>query len=478
MSFASPSFLWYFMPAVLGLYLVLPPARRNLLVVCASLIFYTWGAGSYVLLLLVVLLGNYAAGLALERTDGGEAGEQRRRRVLVGTLVADLAVLATWKYTGWALDQLGAVSDVLGGPRVPAVELLLPIGISFYVFHNISYVVDVYRRVRPAQRDLVDHATYITMFPQLVAGPIVRYHEISDQLPERRTDRLDDLAAGFPRFALGLAKKVVIADSLAPVADAAFATDPSQLTTVTAWVGAIAYALQIYFDFSGYSDMAIGLGRMLGFRLPENFNLPYQSVSVTDFWRRWHMSLSRWFRDYVYVPLGGNRAGSARTYLNLYVVFALTGLWHGADWAFLLWGLYHGTLLVIERVSGVARLPADLGAPVRRVLTLLLVVVGWVPFRAGDMGEALPILSAMVTFQGGSLSPDLADALSPRRVLVLLVALVVVLVPRERPTGWVLDRQLDARAAWARAGVSTVGAGSAAVLVAAGTFSPFLYYQF
>lgn len=478
MSFASPTFLWYFMPAVLALYLLLPPSRRNALVAVASLAFYTWGAGSYVLLLVVVMLVNWVVGLALESDWTWVKRRRRARALLLTALGVDLGVLLGWKYTAFAFDQLGVVSDVLGGPKVPYISVLLPLGVSFYVFHNISYVVDVYRRVRPPQRSLVDHTTYITMFPQLVAGPIVRYHEISEQLSDRRQDRLDDIAAGFPRFALGLAKKVVLADAIAPVVDATFTTDPSQLTTATAWFGAAAYALQIYFDFSGYTDMAIGLARMFGFRLPENFNLPYHAVSVTDFWRRWHMSLSRWFRDYVYVPLGGNRAGAGRTYLNLYIVFALTGLWHGADWAFLVWGLYHGTLLVAERLTGVARLGADVAPGWRRAATLLLVVVGWVPFRAGSLEVAWPMLRAMVVWTPGWLPAPVVEAVTTRRLLVLLVAAAVVLVPRRLPTGWMLERRDDIAAAWTRLGVSTVGVSAAAVLVAAGTFSPFLYFRF
>lgn len=254
-------------------------------------------------------------------------------------------------------------------------ELVIPIGISFYTFHHISYVVDIYRGERRALRDPVAFTAYIAMFPQLVAGPIVRFREIAGQLPQQRSHRLDDIAAGFPRFALGLCKKTIIADSLSPLVDTCFNTPPDQMTFAIAWLGAIAYTLQLYFDFSGYSDMAIGLGRMLGFRLPENFARPYSSVTITEFWRRWHMSLSRWFRDYVYIPLGGNRAGAGRTYRNLCIVFVLTGFWHGAQWTFLIWGIYHGALLIVERAFGYDTAPKSQAARIgRRALTLVLVV--------------------------------------------------------------------------------------------------------
>jgi alginate O-acetyltransferase complex protein AlgI len=356
-------------------------------------------------------------------------------------------------------------------------HLVLPIGISFYTFHNISYIVDVYRGERPALRAPIAYATYITMFPQLIAGPIVRYREIADQLPQERTHRLDDIAAGFPRFALGLCKKVIIADSLSPLVNACFSTPNEEMTFTTAWLGALAYTLQLYFDFSGYSDMAIGLGRMLGFRLPENFARPYSSVTITEFWRRWHMSLSRWFRDYVYIPLGGNRHGTARTYRNLITVFVLTGFWHGADWTFLVWGLYHGALLIIERGFGIAEAPAQ-NRVIRRALTFLLVVFGWVFFRSADMSQALTMIGNMLlpTFTGvGEL---VAEALTNQRLVIMLAALAIVFLPAHPVTGPLLESSRSRSAAVLRVGVMTVGLFYAAVLTAAGTFSPFLYYQF
>jgi alginate O-acetyltransferase complex protein AlgI len=477
MSFASPIFLWYFMPAVLAAVVVAPRGWRNGVVATASLVFYAVGAGPTTLLLLACMLVNYVLGPALE-PDDLDLEPQRRRRLLIAVIGFDLAVLLVWKYGGFASAQAAGLAR-LTGLELPAVSLALPIGISFYTFHHISYVVDVYRGQRPALRDKVSFITYIAMFPQLVAGPIVRYREIADQLTQQRSHRLDDIAAGFPRFALGLCKKVLIADSLAPLVDACFATPADHMTTATAWLGAIGYTLQLYFDFSGYSDMAIGLGRMLGFRLPENFERPYSSASITEFWRRWHMSLSRWFRDYVYIPLGGNRHGPRTTYRNLWIVFVLVGFWHGANWTFLFWGLYHGTMLVIERRRGwaVAAAPPQRRLA-RRALTLLLVVFGWVLFRSPDLGTALVFLQHMVIPDLVGLPAVVAASLTHQRLAILLLAALVFLLPTEPITGRYLESVRSRPATALRVSVMTVGLLYAALLVTTGTFSPFLYYRF
>ncbi|MGH3948511.1 MAG: MBOAT family O-acyltransferase [Pseudonocardiaceae bacterium] len=477
MSFASPLFLWYFVPAVLLAILVLPRSWRNGIIAVASLIFYATGAGAFTLLLLACMVINFLTGPALE-PDEWDLNPARRRRVLIGVISFDIAVLAIWKYAGFATEQIAAFARMFGGD-FPIAELALPIGISFYTFHHISYVVDIYRGERKALRNPVSFATYISMFPQLVAGPIVRYREIADQLPQQRQHRLDDIAAGFPRFALGLCKKVIVADSLAPLADACFATPSSEMTFAIAWLGAITYTLQLFFDFSGYSDMAIGLGRMLGFRLPENFARPYSSVTITEFWRRWHMSLSRWFRDYVYIPLGGNRAGAHRTYRNLWIVFVLTGFWHGAAWTFLVWGMYHGALLIVERRFGLDRTPdTPAGRAGRRALTVVLVVFGWVFFRAADLGTALTMIGHMLLPDLTGLSDIVAATMTNQRLVILLAALAIVLLPARPVTGPLLESSRGRPATALRMGVMTVGLGYAAILVATGTFSPFLYYQF
>ena len=477
MSFASPLFLWVFLPLVLGAVLVAPRHWRNGIIAVASLIFYAVGAGATTVLLLVTIAINYLVGQWLEPDEWALAA-RRKKTLLVSVICFNVLSLVIWKYFGFLTTQLDNLASLFGGD-FPITHLLLPIGISFYTFHNISYVVDIYRGERPALRNPVSFITYISMFPQLVAGPIVRYREIADQLPQERTHRLDDIAAGFPRFALGLCKKVIVADSLNPLVESCFATPGDRMTFAIAWLGAITYTLQLYFDFSGYSDMAIGLGRMLGFRLPENFARPYSSVTVTEFWRRWHMSLSRWFRDYVYIPLGGNRHGARRTYRNLFIVFVLTGFWHGANWTYLVWGLYHGALLIIERGFHRDESPTSAGRRLaRRALTLILVVVGWVFFRSADLPQALTMIGHMLLPDFTGLTDVVGEAFTNQRFVILLCALAIVFLPAHPVTGPLLESSRSKPATVLRVTIMTVGLLYAAVLVATGTFSPFLYYQF
>jgi alginate O-acetyltransferase complex protein AlgI len=478
-SFASPIFLWYFLPAVLFLYWVLPRIGRNVLISIASLVFYTWGAGPFVFLLLGCIVLNYAAGLAID-SDHLAGRPHWRRRILVGAIAFDLGVLMIWKYAGFASRQVAAVATALDLGDTSIVRLALPIGISFFTFHHLSYVVDVYRHSRRAQKSVVQFVTYIAMFPQLVAGPIVRYHEIAEQLGDVTRDRLADFSRGFSRFALGLSKKVIIGDTVGPIADAAFATSGGDLTTATAWLGVLAYTVQIYFDFSGYTDMAIGLGQMFGFRLPENFDRPYSAHSITDFWRRWHMSLSRWFRDYVYIPLGGNRGNSAETYRNLLIVFVLTGFWHGAEWTFLVWGLFHGGMLMVERFFGYGgTTPAGIAALVgRRALTLLLVMIGWVFFRAANIGVALNYLRVMFTPTFGPVPDTILAVQTNQRMVILFLGALVFLMPANLVMGRLIERFDSAPASVFRFAILFLVVPYAAIAVAAGTFSPFLYFQF
>ena len=366
MVFSSVEFLWFFMPAVLALYALVPPRWRNALLAGMSLVFYVWGAEEILFLFLGSIFFNYVAGRLIgSRLEAGR--ESAAKRVMWVAIGANLLVLFGWKYTLFAVDQLNRVIGVAGEAPLQQPSIALPIGISFFTFHGISYVVDVARGEARPMRSVANYAQYMAFFPQLIAGPIIRYKQIDDQIrtPPPRSQRLDDLAEGFPRFALGLCKKVLIADQVAPIADAAFSGD-GDLTTGAAWIGALAYTIQIYFDFSGYSDMAIGLARMFGFKFPENFARPYSAVSMTDFWRRWHITLSSWFRDYVYIPLGGSRVSQRVTVRNLMIIFLLVGFWHGAAWTFVLWGVYNGALLVAERLTGISKAPdARLAAPRR-----------------------------------------------------------------------------------------------------------------
>jgi alginate O-acetyltransferase complex protein AlgI len=477
MVFSSIEFLWLFMPVVLVLYALVPPRWRNALLASVSVVFYAWGAHSLVLLFLASILFNYLAGRAIGRFK--HAGRLvPARRVMWAAVVVDLLVLFTWKYAVFGAHQLNDLLGVFGADRVGVPSILLPIGISFFTFHAISYVVDVTRGDGTPMRRLADYAQYMAFFPQLIAGPIIRYHQIADQIrrPPPRSRRLDDLAEGFPRFALGLSKKVLIADQVGPVADAAF-RHASGLNSTAAWVGALAYTVQIYFDFSGYSDMAIGMGRMFGFRFPENFNRPYSSVSMTDFWRRWHMTLSRWFRDYVYIPMGGSRASQGRTCFNLMFVFLLTGAWHGAAWTFVLWGVYNGALLVGERLTGVRTLPDARLAAGRRAATLLVIVLGWVLFRAASVADAGDIYASMFSFDFGALPSAIDQALTPEPLLALSLGLASVLLPRDLVLGRVVEGRWAGSPLVARVAVVVV-LPLAAIAVAAGSFSPFLYFQF
>jgi alginate O-acetyltransferase complex protein AlgI len=475
MSFATPTFLWFFMPATLAAYWLLPRGARNGVVAVASLVFYTWGGHAFVFLLVACVAVNYAAGLAIDSSNA--LLRRHRRTALVIAIVVDVGALAVWKYADFGSRQIDALVRSLGGHDGHVLHLVLPIGISFFTFHHLSYVVDVYRGSRKPLRNPLTFVTYILMFPQLIAGPIVRFHEIADQLEQRPADRVGDFAAGFPRFALGLSKKVIVADNLAPLANTVFSLHTNQITTANAWLGAFAYTLQLYFDFSGYSDMAIGLGRMFGFQLPENFNRPYSASSITDFWRRWHMSLSRWFRDYLYIPLGGNRGSRWQTYRNLYIVFALTGFWHGANWTFLVWGLYHGTLLIIERVTGWGATQSG-WQPLQRVATQLLVVFGWVVFRSDNLTRAGHLLAAMVVPTGDGLTASVSAALTHRTLLILVLALLVFVLPPGFVMGRFVEFGIGRPAMTARFAYVAVVAPVAAILVAVGTFSPFLYYQF
>jgi alginate O-acetyltransferase complex protein AlgI len=340
----------------------------------------------------------------------------------------------------------------------------------------MSYTIDVARGRTTHLKNPFDFALYVALFPQLIAGPIVRFHEISDQIKDRTTS-MESTAEGVVRFAHGLAKKVIIADGVAGIADAAFAADPATLGMSGAWLGVLAYTLQIYFDFSGYSDMAIGLGRIFGFKFPENFNRPYSALSVTDFWRRWHITLSNWFRDYLYIPLGGSRGAARRTYVNLWIVFLLTGAWHGANWTFVAWGIYHGGLLVAERVTGQRPVESASHEWLRRIVVLFAVMVGWVLFRAESLAMAVGYLGAMFSF-GGETIPALEAALSTKAVATLILGSLVFFLPRDFVLGPIVQRSHGRIAAASRAVVMVAGLPYAVLLLASGSFSPFLYFQF
>ncbi len=477
MVFSSISFLFFFLPAVLIGYYLVPRRVRNAWLLIASLLFYTWGAGWIVLVLIGSIALNGVFGLGVERAV--EADRARRAQMILAVaVVMNVGLLAWFKYANFGVDTLNGVLGAAGGGALAWTDVLLPIGISFYTFHALSYLIDIYRGTARHLSNPIDFGLYITFFPQLVAGPIVRFHEIREQLVSR-VETTGQFAAGIYRFCHGLGKKVLIADTVAPVADAAFAVPTGELTTAAAAVGVIAYAVQLYFDFSGYSDMALGLALMFGIHLPDNFARPYGARSVTEFWRRWHMSLSRWFRDYLYVPLGGNRGTSLATYRNLIIVFLVTGLWHGAAWTFVLWGALHGAYLLVERILGIGRSGPDEDRPdpVGQVRTIGLVLFAWILFRSPDLGHALGYMAALARI-GWDLPVELARALDPLATIALLVGCASVLLPRDWVTGVRLERASVPRIRALRfAVVAVVFPASVSFLVASG-FSPFLYFQF
>jgi alginate O-acetyltransferase complex protein AlgI len=388
MLFSSLIFLHVFLPVVLLLTILCPAGWRNAVLLIASLLFYAWGGVSYSLIMIFSILFNYFLARAISSVEGS----QRARTLLIFCVFGNLLLLAVMKYSGFAISNVNTLLHAFHIKPLQFKPILLPAGISFFTFHALSYVVDIFRKECPVQNNPVRLALYISFFPQLIAGPIIRYHDIASQLSDRKMS-LEDFVAGTERFIVGLAKKVLFSNMFALPAKEIFATPASGLDASLAWFGAFCYAMHIYFDFSGYSDMALGLGRMFGFHFPENFNFPYISRSIKEFWRRWHISLSTWFRDYVYVPLGGNRKGPLRTYLNLLIVFFLTGLWHGASWNFVIWGFLHGFFLILERLflgKWLERLPG-----LNLVYTLFVVVNAWVFFNAKDLDYALDYLRMM-----------------------------------------------------------------------------------
>ncbi len=369
MLFSSNVFLFAFLPVVLLLYFICPRRLRNPVLLLWSLVFYGWGEPVYLFLMIATILLNYGFGLWIHKKQA--AGEKAKLPLVLG-VVANLVILGFFKYAGFFVQQLQAVVPFLSGVKAP--EISLPIGISFYVFQSMSYVIDVYRNDAPVQKNPLTFGTYVTLFPQLIAGPIVRYKDVAEQMETRR-ENVHDFASGVQLFVLGLGKKVLLANPMGNLWNLLQAEGG----TLTAWVGILAYSLQIYFDFSGYSDMARGLGRMFGFEFLENFNYPYISASITEFWRRWHISLSTWFREYVYIPLGGNRKGLPRQILNLLIVWGLTGFWHGASWNFILWGLYYAVLLILEKLfllKLLKKAPGIFG----HLYTIFAVLLGWVLF--------------------------------------------------------------------------------------------------
>ena len=470
MLFPSITFLFYFLPLFFILYLMAPGnTAKNVVLLLASLIFYAWGEPRFVVFLAAQIVLNYGLALAIGATEGN-------RRTLVATagVTVNLALLGLFKYADFAVGTLNAA---LGDAAFASPGLALPLGISFFTFHAISYLIDVYRRGVQANRSLLSVAVYIAMFPQLVAGPIIRYHTIARRLGARRMT-LGRVSAGMRIFVIGLAQKVLIADEASRIAETVFDKLASPSMT-EAWLGLAAYTIQIYFDFAGYSNMAIGLGLALGFSFPRNFRLPYTARSIAEFWRRWHISLSQWLRDYLYIPLGGSRGSRAETYRNLWLVFVACGLWHGANWTFVIWGVHHGAFLIAERV-GLGGLLAR-HAWAARAYALLAIMSGWVWFRARDVDHALSFFAILGGANGvADVSIATHLAANPATIAALLIGAILAMVALDlrRLLHAVFGRLADLSFALTDAAAIVVLFALAILSVAAGSYSPFLYFRF
>ena len=466
MVFSSMVFLWIFLPVVLVAYFIIPRkyiSAKNIVLLIASLLFYAWGEPIYVFLMLGSILFNYLMGILLHKLNC-------KKIILAVDIFGNILVLGYYKYYDFLIDSINRIL----GTEIPLKDIALPIGISFFTFQILSYIIDLYRGEIEVQKNPINLALYISFFPQLIAGPIVKYHDISKAL-ESREQNLTQISEGTRRFVYGFSKKVLIANVLARTVDNIYALDMSEVTTAFAWVAAVFYMLQIYYDFSGYSDMAIGLGKIFGFDFNENFNYPYVSWSIKDFWRKWHISLSSWFRDYLYIPLGGNRKGALRTYINLCIVFFVTGLWHGAGYTFILWGLFHGFFSIIERTSWGKFI--EKFRPLGYIYSTIVVLLGWVLFRAETLTVALKLYKRMILIGHYSESKYAwQDIIYNRSIVTAIIAVlgcgIIQLVLRK--TGF--DKKLKdsyLEMVW----LAIVLLLSIAAL-AANSYNPFIYFRF
>lgn len=483
MVFSSITFLFFFLPTTLLLYYIVSPAKRNLILLAASLFFYAWGEGVYVLLMLASIVINYSAGRLITRHRGSSLCQID----FIVAILLNLSILVFFKYANFVTDNVNTLFALWGLPRIDLTPIRLPIGISFFTFQALSYVIDVYRGRAEYQKNIINLALYISLFPQLIAGPIIRYQDIAKEIIIRKIC-INDLSEGIQRFILGLSKKVLLANPLAVIVDHIFLLPQTELTLTLSWLGALCFTLQIYYDFSGYSDMAIGLGRMFGFHFLENFNYPYISKSIREFWRRWHISLSTWFRDYVYIPLGGGRKGNSRTYLNLVIVFLLCGLWHGAAWTFILWGFYHGFFIILERTR-IGEFLRDCCSPFQTLVTMFIVVVGWVIFRCDSIGIAMDYLAVMFGYTQLATDTVLLSALLDNKISFEICVAIVLAFPifpsLIKHGNCLLDRlrgpifQIVSTATLSIKYIALIALLYFSIIsLAAGVYNPFIYFRF
>jgi alginate O-acetyltransferase complex protein AlgI len=475
MVFSSNFFLLMFLPAFLLAYYLTPLRHRNKTALLGSAFFYAWGAPLFIFVLFASATADHLIGQWMEKINDAK----QKKLWLALALVINVGVLAYFKYANFFVDNVNQILMNAGVGRLKWTAVVLPIGISFFTFQKISYLVDVYRGETKAFKNIFNYYLFVVLFPQLIAGPIVRYKEIADQIRDRvSTENMDNRLQGFFRFCVGLAKKVFIANVMGQQADIIFSLGGENLNSPVAWLGLLAYSFQIYFDFSGYSDMAIGLGRMMGFTFPENFNFPYIARSITEFWRRWHITLSNWMKDYLYIPLGGNQGGSGRTYLNLWVVFLISGLWHGASWNFVIWGAYHGLFLVLERLF-LGRFLKKIGGFAATLFTFVVAILGWVWFRAETLADAITYFAALFSFEGSTLT---IPSPGPKFMLMLALAFLFSFIGTTKFSHKMVDFYARAEAtnslALVRFVLSVVLLFLCVGEIGATGFNPFIYFRF
>ncbi len=474
MVFSSITFLVYFLPFVFLLYHLTARRDKNGFLLITSILFYSWGAPRFIFVILGTTFLDFFLVRAMEKSEK----ESRRKAILVFSICMNLGLLFYFKYCNFFIEN---INEVLGFFKIQPIRLLgivLPIGISFYTFESLTYVVDVYRKVHKPLKNFWHYQLYIILFPKLIAGPIIRYHEIADQITDRSAaDTIDNKLSGFFRFVLGLSKKVFIANTMALVADSTFDVPVERLTTNTAWIGVLAYTFQIYFDFSGYSDMAIGLAKIFGFKFPENFNSPYTSQSITEFWRRWHITLGSWMKNYLYIPLGGNKGSKTRTYFNLWLVFLASGFWHGASWTFIFWGIYHGTFLVLDRLF-LAKVFQRLGKIPAMLITFFLVSVGWILFRAYSLNHAWQIFRKLFEMNFETPPGYFTNHFLFYFFLAFLFSFFAVFKRGEKIQAYIFDIKAGLLGTALYSILAVILFTLAVASISASSFNPFIYFRF
>ena len=454
-------------------YYFLPKVAKNYFILLASIFFYSWGAPTFVFILLASTFVDFYLVQAMNR----QQDQKKKRWLLFSSIFLNVGLLAYFKYANFFVENVTSFLELFGVDSFAWTTVLLPIGISFYTFQTLTYSIDVYRKIHAPLNKVSDYMLYIMMFPQLIAGPIVRFNEIADQITDRESN-VDDWLHGFFRFIIGLSKKVLVANVLGAEADAIMGQeDFSQLGTATAWLGILAYTFQIYFDFSGYSDMAIGIGRMLGFKFPENFNSPYVSRSISEFWRRWHITLGTWMRDYLYIPLGGNRVSSGRVYFNLWLVFLVSGLWHGASWNFVLWGAFHGLFLILDRLFLLNILKKIGGIP-STIITFFIVVLGWVLFRIEDLSDAIVYYQRLFAFDFYGIDHSLSIEFTLTFAFAILFSFWAKLPSIEKMTEAVYFKAYTLKTSMGMLAITGLLYAWSLSTLAISDFNPFIYFRF